>query len=357
MRELIDRGHLTDYKIFAPKVADLHLNDDMRGSTGDYSKPKMVKATRASQIIGDVVSHYLLHAKGKRGITFVTDTQTADEMAAAYNAAGVPAEAIDYRTKDRDRAAAIKKLKSGKLLQLVNVDLFGEGFDLPAIEVVSFARPTLSYGLFVQQFGRALRLLAGKQFAIIIDHVGNVDRHGLPDADRVWSLTHTGRDATTQAAVSMVRVCDNCTGAYSRVKNICPYCGNIWQPAERSGPSHVDGDLIELDAETLASMRAGVKRADRTVAEVKLDALSRSVPPIGIRAAMGRQRELLHVQSELRAAMGIWSGLRALSGMDPRESQREFYLTFGVDVLTARSLETKQATALRQQIKNNIDRE
>lgn len=78
-------------------------------------------------------------------------------------------------------AAILRRFKARELTVLVNVDLFGEGFDLPATEVVSMARPTMSYALYVQQFSLALRLMDGKTEAIIIDHVGNVRRHGLPD--------------------------------------------------------------------------------------------------------------------------------------------------------------------------------
>ena len=49
-------------------------------------------------------------------------------------------------------------------------------------------RPTQSYGLFVQQFGRVLRTADDKTHGTVIDHVGNVVRHGLPDAPRQWSL-------------------------------------------------------------------------------------------------------------------------------------------------------------------------
>ena len=140
------------------------------------------------------------------GVTFATDVKTATELAEEFKAAGVPAEVVHAETKHRDRI--LEKFARREILQLVNVDVFGEGFDLPAMEVVSFARRTESYGLYVQQFGRPLRpdyaegfdlttregrlaaiAASHKPRALIIDHVGNVfPRHGLPDVRRTWSL-------------------------------------------------------------------------------------------------------------------------------------------------------------------------
>ena len=73
---------------------------------------------------------------------------------------------------------------------LSNVDLFGEGFDVPDCEAVLLLRPTQSLTLHVQQSMRSMRTDPNHpdKVAIIIDHVGNYIRHGLPDQDREWTL-------------------------------------------------------------------------------------------------------------------------------------------------------------------------
>jgi superfamily II DNA or RNA helicase len=354
MRELIDQGYLSDYIIFAPD-AGIDLSDVRRGNNGDFTRPTLKRATRRSRIIGDVVQHYKKHAAGKRGVTFVTDIETCDDIAAAYNAAGVPAMAVDWRTDPHKRNRAVDMLESGELLQLVNIDLFGEGFDLPAIECVSFARPTMSYGLYVQQFGRALRLMEGKGHAIIIDHVGNVERHKLPDIARIWSLDAGYEPRAKQAASVLVRVCTECTGAYKRVLTVCPYCGHEWTPGARTSPKFVDGDLVMLDAETLAAMRAAAEHNNRTPRDVRNE-LTGHLHERGISGHVSRQARLLQLQSELRDSMSIWSGMRTVAGIDARESMREFYLTYGVDVLSARALDRKESESLLEKIRADIDR-
>ncbi len=372
MRDLINMGYLTEYRVFAPPN-DIDLSAvNTSASTGDYSKVQLTKAVRKSHVVGDVVAHYLRIAPGKLGITFATDVETATDMAAAYNAAGVPAAVVSAKTPDAERVALLRKFKTRQLLQLVNVDLFGEGFDLPAIEVVSMARPTQSYALYVQQFGRALRLLDGKFEALIIDHVGNVVRHGLPDARQEWTLDARDRksDGGPSDAIP-VKACPSCTAVYERINAACPFCGHKAAPAARSGPDQVDGDLIELDAETLAAMRGEVDKADATLEDFKAtlkdkevyraELAAKHVPKIGQMAhvknfAIKQEAEILahtanqHAQAALRESISWWAGYQRALGRGDSESYRRFFFRFGLDVLSAQALKEADALALAEQV-------
>ena len=351
MRELIDMGYLTDYRIFAPKTEDLDLSTvTVSKATGDYSAPKLKIAIRKSHVIGDVVAHYLKIAPGKLGVTFATDVETATDIAKAYNDAGVPAEVVSANTPDAERTEIIQRFRRRELLQLVNVDLFGEGFDLPAIEVVSMARPTQSYGLYVQQFGRACRLMDGKIHAIIIDHVGNVERHGLPDAPKVWSLDRREKRSKGTNDAIPVTACPSCTGVYERTHSICPHCGYKAEPASRSGPEYVDGDLLELDASTLAMMRGQIEHMDRPAVDVRAEMMSKYAPEVGIRTAVKRHAENQEMQEALRASISWWAGYQKAQGRTDSESYRLFYFRFGIDIMSAQTLKRKEAETLANNI-------
>lgn len=347
MRDLIAAGFLTDYRIFAPP-SDLDLDGLKVGKTGDFSNPQLKQRVQKSHIVGDVVEHYLRIARGKLGVTFATDVETATEIAAKFNAAGVPAEIVSAKTPPRQRAAAIKRFRSRQILQLVNVDLFGEGFDLPAIEVVSMARPTASYGLYVQQFGRALRVLDGKSHAIIIDHVGNVKRHGLPDAARTWSLD--GRERGGRGALDPdlipVKACPMCTSVYEAVHSACPFCGHVIEPSSRSSPEYVDGDLTELDPATLAEMRGEIARIDMPPEDYRLELAAKYAPIIGQLAGVKRHTERQQAQGTLRESIALWAGWQRALNRSDAESYRRFYFAFGVDVATAQTLGRKDAEDL-----------
>ncbi len=340
MRELISRGYLTDYRIFAPP-SDIDLSDVAVSASGDFSPAPLRKAVHRSHIVGDVVQHYLQIAPGKLGVTFAVDIESAAEIAAAYRAAGVPAEVVSSKTPDALRAQVLRRFRARQVLQLVNVDLFGEGFDLPAIEVVTFARPTQSFALFCQQFGRACRLLEGKRHALVIDHVGNVMRHGLPDARREWSLDRRASRGKSNAATDVipVRTClaTDCMGVYERVLGACPYCGHMPVPAGRSTPEQVDGNLFELDPAVLERMRGEVSRVDgdphypTTAAPEVQGAIRR------------RHHDRQAAQGELRGTIALWAGWQRSLGRDDAEAYRRFWHAFGTDVVTAQSLGAREA--------------
>jgi superfamily II DNA or RNA helicase len=371
-REMIEDGYLTDYRIFAPPSRLDLSRVDISRSTGDYMPVQLREEVRRAQIVGDVVSHYQRIAAGLLGITFTVDVETATETAAAYNAAGVPAEVVSAKTPDIDRARAIRRFKRREISQLVNVDLFGEGFDVPAVEVVSFARPTASYVVYSQQFGRALRPFADgvegfyqltraerltaitasqKPHALIIDHVGNVRRHGLPDGPRHWTLDRRESDRRACGSDHIpVTVCPACTAVFQRMTRTCPYCGHYAEPAGRSRPEQVDGNLCELSAEALELMRAEIAHIDQGAADYRIWLVSRNVPLIGqmrrVKDHVKRQR----AQSALRYLIGLWAEYQRGAGRSDIESYKLFYWRFGVDVGTAQTLGRADAVKLAERI-------
>lgn len=352
MRELIERDYLTDYRIFAPP-SDIDLSQVTTSASGDYSPPKLKAARRESHITGDVVEHYLRIARGKLGITFDTDLESATETAAAFRAAGVSAEVVSSKSHDEFRRSTIRKFRNREVLQLVNVDLFGEGFDLPAIEVVSMARPTQSYGLYCQQFGRALRPMEGKDRAIIIDHVGNVLRHGLPDAYREWSLDRRERRSRSAPADAIpVRTCLNpeCLSVYERIYKACPFCGFDVVPSSRSAPEYVDGDLFELDPAVLAALRGEKARIDGDAR------IPHGAAPAVAGAIRRTHWERQEGQKPLRDAIALWAGWQNTLGRADPEVYRRFYFKFGVDILTAQTLGATDAAELTERVNAELSR-
>jgi superfamily II DNA or RNA helicase len=375
MRCLIKMGYLTDYRIFAPP-SDIDLSSvTVSKKTGDYNPAKLKTATRKSHVIGDVVKHYKRIADGKLGVTFATDVETATDIAQQFNESGVPAEVVSAKTLSADRTNIIKRFENREILQLVNVDLFGEGFDLPAIEVVSMARPTQSYALFVQQFGRALRLMVDidnwdtltdcqrvnyiaqstKPHAIIIDHVGNVERHGLPDSPRTWTLDRRDRrKASAPTDVIPVKSCPSCTAVFERLHKACPFCGHISPPMGRSSPEQVDGDLIELDADVLARMRGEIEKVDMDPNLYRVALAEKYVPKIGQLAHVKRHVIRQENQKVLRNTMALWGGYERADGKSDSEIYKTFYFTFGVDMMTAQTLKTTEALELNERINNQL---
>lgn len=352
MRWLIDQGYLTDYRIVCPE-SDLMMYEEA-GASGDWSSQQLKEAAKRSHIIGDVVREYLRWARGKLGVTFATDVETATAMTQAYRAAGVRAETLTGKTDDGYRRQILKRFAARELDQIVAVDIISEGFDLPAIEVASMARPTQSLALYMQQFGRALRIMPGKERALILDHAGNTLRHqGPPDKPRPWSLERRGKRSSSSGGIPL-RVCLECWQPYERFHTACPYCGAAPPPPEeRSAATAVDGDLAELDPATLHKLREAVLEADLPLEDYQRWLTSRHVPAQGYAANSRRHLEKQAAQADLRGAMEAWVRRELAGGLKDREVHRKFYLTFGLDVLSARALGATDAQQLKERIAAN----
>lgn len=342
MRELIDAGQLCDYAIYCPP-SDLDLSSVSVTSTGDYSPVQLAAAVGRSHIHGDIVDTYVKRASGLRGVTFAVNIAAGDELVSKYRAAGVAAELLTGKTPGGPRRAMMAAFRAGSILQLVSVDVVSEGFDIPAIECVSFGRPTASRGLYWQQLGRSLRTLPGKKEAIVFDHVRNVFRHGLPDAPMTFTLDRREKRAKTAADDAVpVRSCPECLRTYERVHAACPYCKHEPVPATRKDPAQVDGDLEQLDADTLRRLRG--------MADIPLR-LPEGVPSYVIAGIKNKRAERDAAQSQLRNQMAVWLQKQLAAGDSQSMAQRRFFLRFGLDVLTARTLNRKDTESLLEKMK------
>jgi superfamily II DNA or RNA helicase len=129
-----------------------------------------------------------------------------------------------------------------------------EGFDIPAAGCAILLRPTQSLGLYLQQVGRVLRPAPGKAAAIVLDHVGNVHRHGWPDDCREWSLEDRPTRARSAGEPALtVRTCPECFSAFKPAP-ICPACGAQSQPSPREIQQR-DGELQELERKAVTRER------------------------------------------------------------------------------------------------------
>ena len=333
IRELIDQGALCDYEIVIPE-SDFEVPDQVAPS-GDYSPKKMREASEKSHIVGDVVKEYIKYAMGKRAIVFATDVETSNEISKNFNAQGIAAASVSAKTPPEVRADYIRRFRDGRLTVLVNVDLFGEGFDVPAVEVVIMARPTASLAVFLQQFGRVLRTMFGKQYGLVIDHVSNWKRHGFPDKPRLWTLDRREKRAKKEPDPEDIplTVCKGCSRPYERFYTACPHCG-LEPPIVTAvrNLEQIDGDLVLLDRAKLEELRKAAELP--SPADVAQRTAHVAGGGAGVIAAR-QQIERIQAQQKLEATINQWAGIQRAKGRSDRESHKRFFIATGVDVLTA----------------------
>ena len=246
VQTLIQQGYLSPYRLYAPTrfdVSKLHIR------MGDYEKTELAQAVDKPSITGDAIAHYKRLCPGRRAIVFCVSREHSKHVIERFKDAGIRAAHVDGETPSEERDRAIRDFSEGHIQVLSNVDLFGEGFDVPAIEAAIMLRPTQSLGVYLQQVGRAFRPSIGKSEAIILDHVGNYERHGLPDDERQWSLE--GRDARVGKSRGLgisVRICPKCFAAQSANLPACKFCGYMFETKPRE-VEQKEGELSEVDLE------------------------------------------------------------------------------------------------------------
>ena len=241
---LIEHGYLAPYDYFAPSVADL---TGLRASHGEYIARDIAARMDRQSIHGDVIAYWRRYAAGRKTICYCASREHSRSTAAAFCAAGIPAAHVDGDTPERERARIIEAFRRGELTVLSNVDLISEGFDVPDCSCAVLLRPTKSLTLYMQQAMRPMRYLPGKR-AVILDHVGNYVRFGLPDADRTWTLDpkHTKK----QDKAPPVRQCPQCFATFEP-RDVCPCCGYRFPARERTVEEIRETALEKIEGFTL----------------------------------------------------------------------------------------------------------
>jgi superfamily II DNA or RNA helicase len=251
-------------------VADL---SGLKRRAGDYAIDQAADAMTRPTVTGDAIKHYQTLAGDQQAIAFCCNVNHAVSVRDSFATAGISSELLLGNTSDRD--AVVGRFATGETRILVTVDVVSEGFDIPAAGCAILLRPTQSLGLYLQQVGRVLRPAPGKVHAIILDHVGNVTRHGWPDDVRPWSLEHGAPKQNGQSAPS-VRTCPECFAAFKPAP-ICPCCGAQCAASPRE-LKQVEGELQELKRATVQQRTIEQKRA-RTLAELLAVAKERGYSP------------------------------------------------------------------------------
>lgn len=221
--KFIKEGYLSDFDYISlnPNSEDQKKIDGLekRAADGDYNIAEMQEVLDCKPSIGRLYQTIKDFAAGKKGIVYAINIEHAEHIAEYYREQGLAAVAISSKTPKEERRRMIELFKEGsagnkpyctspslittvgqdetpKGIQiLVNVDLFGEGFDCPDVEFIQLARPTLSLAKYLQMVGRGLRVANGKECCTLLDNVGLYRLFGLPTTDWDWSGMFLGRQA------------------------------------------------------------------------------------------------------------------------------------------------------------------
>jgi superfamily II DNA or RNA helicase len=259
--ELIRRGFLARPRVFAPPH-DFDV-EGMRRTAGDFNRADLEERTNRPTVTGEAVEHYQRLCPGASALVFAVSIKHAEALAASFRAIGVRAENLDGTMTTHERSRIVNGFASGAIKIITSCEILSEGFDVPGARAAILVRPTASETIYRQQIGRVMRRKDdGDNTCLILDMVGNVKRHGMPDEVREWSLE--GKSARAANAGPATKQCPQCFCVNAAAVMHCAECGFSFgdrENARERNLAHRDGTLTEITPEMLARIRERKARA------------------------------------------------------------------------------------------------
>lgn len=248
--ELIGGGFIDTPLVYStpmkPDLAGVHTEG------GDYNREELEAAVNRSALIGNAGAEWQKHSGERRTVVFCVSVAHSLAVLEMFRGMGVKAEHLDGTTPEGERSGILKRLETGETQLVTNVGVLCEGWDCPPVKCLVILRPTKSLSLWMQMAGRILRPWGGVS-PVILDHGGNVDRHGLPHMDREWSLE--GKPKRDKSAEPPMKVCPDCFAYIPAGSKTCPHCGVETPAAEKEGPKDLPD--VELALRTIEEMPGG----------------------------------------------------------------------------------------------------
>lgn len=180
LKDAINKGWLVPFRYYG--IYDETVNyEGIDYKNGKYDDKQLEEALMLNKRGELILNHYLKY-NSRRAMGFCTSRHHAEYMAKVFNENNIPSAAVYSGEKgeySEERNLALSKLTSGELKVIFSVDMFNEGLDVPAIDMVMFLRPTQSPTIFLQQLGRGLRKSKDKEYLNVLDFIGNYKKANL----------------------------------------------------------------------------------------------------------------------------------------------------------------------------------
>ncbi len=226
---LQEMGYLSTMKYYSMPRDSMANLEEVKTSRGDYDEKDLKNACDRAELVEKIVQEWFRIGKGKRTIAFCVDIEHANHVAEEFRKAGITADTVDGNTSIKDRQQLYHALKAGELMVLTSCNVISIGFDEPSVEVGLMLRPTMSSAMHFQQLGRVMRISpqTGKEYGIILDQAGNLQRLGFPEDVEDYSLP-TRKASTGGGGAPPTKPCPACGRIVLSFIVKCPDCAHQW---------------------------------------------------------------------------------------------------------------------------------
>lgn len=265
LKDAINKGMLVPFHYYG--IFDKTDYSQLHQVRGKYDDRELNQTYIGNERRYELIYKNYCKYGSKRALGFCCSKEHAKDMAKEFCRRGIPSVAVysdAHGEYTEDRGIAIQKLMQGEIRVIFSVDMFNEGVDIPAVDMVMFLRPTESPIVFLQQLGRGLRKSMGKEYLNVLDFIGNYEKAGrvrflLTGKTFSETKTYNPADRTDYPDDCMIdfdlelidlfaemdkrtlRVKDCIRGEYYRVKNLLDK-----SPSRLALFTYMDDDVYQL---------------------------------------------------------------------------------------------------------------
>lgn len=191
----IENGYLSDINCLRAELGfDL---SNVKKKNGDFDTKQLSQSVNRSELNQAVACAYRELAVGQT-LIFAADIAHAYALSELIKGSVV----VSGKTPSEDRKKIIKAFTDREIPCIINCMVFTEGTDMPLIETIIVARPTMNASLYTQMVGRGLRLYEGKKYLTLIDCVGASGQHKLCTAPTLLGLDYSAVPRKKQKKVT-----------------------------------------------------------------------------------------------------------------------------------------------------------
>lgn len=244
---LIENGFLSPFRYFRATTGKMDLLK--KSSTGDFTKDS--EAAAMDGLAGDLVRDWKKFAEGRPTVGFFPRRTHAQEAVDELKKAGLRVAYVDGETSDESRKRIFWELNEHRIDYVCNVQVIERGTDIPRIGCVQLCVAIGSLVRYLQMIGRGSRIHPAKKDCLVLDHGGNVLRHGFFEDEQQWTLDNTTKDPGEQGARPTIE-CPKCSAIYRGGK--CSRCGYEPTPKERKSQG------LEFDGSELKEVKPSEKK-------------------------------------------------------------------------------------------------
>lgn len=273
-RELLKKGFLAPVRYYGGKVVNLDNVKSKRILTGgkDFDADSLGDAIdqQKERLVGDIIENWKKYANDRQTIAFSPNIKNSKYLVRMFREAGITAEHIDGYTDDEERKWLYKAHDDGEFRVLSCSRLLNTGYDAPQVSCLIDLFPTQSLIQYIQRAGRIMRLHKDKQYAVYLDHAGNVRRHGFPediipkcldDEEKVFA-----EKEQTETEEKEEKICE-CPQCYAEMKGLkCGVCG--YEHPKEIEMESTEEMLVEIKEKKYANKNESVERKQEWLGEL-----------------------------------------------------------------------------------------